>query len=485
MTAQSILATEEPGLFRAVLGWVARASRENFSGVVDVGVRSTASASTSPMNDTTGVSAGRGNHEVHDHAVRLAAGLRRDGRQGHRQAGLDRRGLRRDGRVHGQWNNELVESGEFVDARGLAAPVHTRRVQLQAARRSSPTGRTPRHRKYSPATPSSSARASTGPPRSPPVWRTARPGRVAPRVSTSTSGRSIDGPRRARTSEQRRDRPTTSRTCCAGWRRRSSARSCAATGISTPPRTPCRRRCSPAAAQWPADGVPDNPRAWLITVAARRLTDLLRSEQARRRREDDGRHLDAARASGWRRPPTGSTAGIRPTDDSLILLFLCCHPALSPASQIALTLRAVGGLTTAEIARAFLVPEATMTRRITRAKQRIKDSGVPFGMPPADERAERLAAVLHVLYLIFNEGYASTVRARPAPRRAVRRGDPADPAGAPAAARRRRGGRAAGADAAHRRAAARPHRTGRRRWSRWPSRTARRWNADQIARASR
>ena len=108
---------------------------------------------------------------------------------------------------------------------------------------------------------------------------------------------------------------------------------------------------------------------------------------------------------GWRPPPTGPPAA---SDDTLILLFLCCHPSLSPASQIALTLRAVGGLTTAEIARAFLVPEATMTRRISRAKQRIKDSGMPFGLPPAAERAERLGAVLHVLYLIFNEGYAST-----------------------------------------------------------------------------
>ena len=95
-------------------------------------------------------------------------------------------------------------------------------------------------------------------------------------------------------------------------------------------------------------------------------------------------------------------------DDTLILLFMCCHPALSPASQIALTLRAVGGLATAEIARAFLVPEPTMTRRITRAKQHIKASGMPFRMPAAPDRAERLAAVLHVLYLIFNEGYAST-----------------------------------------------------------------------------
>ena len=150
-----------------------------------------------------------------------------------------------------------------------------------------------------------------------------------------------------------------------------------------------------AAAQWPRDGVPDNPRGWLITVTSRRLTDLLRSEQARQRREEQ-----------WVAQPAGPS--VPEADDTLILLFMCCHPALSPASQIALTLRAVGGLTTAEIARAFLVPEATMTRRITRAKQTIKDSGVPFRMPAQAERAERLGAVLHVLYLIFNEGYAST-----------------------------------------------------------------------------
>ena len=159
-----------------------------------------------------------------------------------------------------------------------------------------------------------------------------------------------------------------------------------------------------AAVRWPADGVPDSPRGWLITAASRRLTDLLRAEQARRRREDTVARRMPRHAS----PESPADVPASESDDTLVLLFMCCHPSLSPASKIALTLRAVGGLTTAEIARAFLVPEATMTRRISRAKRRIKESGIPFGMPRGTERAERLDAVLHVLYLIFNEGYAST-----------------------------------------------------------------------------
>jgi RNA polymerase sigma factor (sigma-70 family) len=158
-----------------------------------------------------------------------------------------------------------------------------------------------------------------------------------------------------------------------------------------------------AALQWPRDGLPDHPRAWLIQVASRRLTDQVRSETARRRRESA-----AAREAGQAAPPPAPTAH----DDTLILLFLCCHPALTPSSAIALTLRAVGGLTTAEIANAFLVPEATMAQRISRAKQNIKASGVPFRLPAAGERAERLRSVLHVLYLIFNEGYTSSAGAR-------------------------------------------------------------------------
>jgi RNA polymerase sigma factor (sigma-70 family) len=159
-----------------------------------------------------------------------------------------------------------------------------------------------------------------------------------------------------------------------------------------------------AAVQWPDDGIPDNPRGWLITVASRRLTDLLRSEQARQRREDTVARWTLP--GDWLAPAADRSAA--DSDDTLILLFMCCHPALPVASQIALTLRAVGGLTTAEIARAFLVPEATMTRRISRAKQHISGSGMPFAMPPGAEQAARLGAVLHVLYLIFNEGYVTT-----------------------------------------------------------------------------
>jgi RNA polymerase sigma factor (sigma-70 family) len=157
-----------------------------------------------------------------------------------------------------------------------------------------------------------------------------------------------------------------------------------------------------AATQWPREGVPDNPRGWLISVAARRVTDRLRRDEARRRRE-------AVAAS---REPAEGPPSVPGRDDSLLLLFLCCHPALTPASAIPLTLRAVGGLTTAEIARAFLVPEATMAQRISRAKQRIKVSGAPFAMPTGNEFAKRLWSVLHVLYLIFTEGYAASTGAR-------------------------------------------------------------------------
>lgn len=159
-----------------------------------------------------------------------------------------------------------------------------------------------------------------------------------------------------------------------------------------------------ASQQWPSEGVPTNPRGWLVTVASRRLTDLLRSDSARRRREETMASLTPA-SEFVEAGPDGSVSF---SDDTLTLLFLCCHPALSPASQVALTLRAVGGLTTVQIARAFLVPDSTMGQRISRAKQAIKAAGSSFELPPAAERAERLAVVLHVLYLIFNEGYTTT-----------------------------------------------------------------------------
>jgi RNA polymerase sigma factor (sigma-70 family) len=160
-----------------------------------------------------------------------------------------------------------------------------------------------------------------------------------------------------------------------------------------------------AAVQWPTDGIPERPRGWLVTVASRRMTDQVRGESARRRREE----AVAAASPADERVAPGPDADLpAAADDTLTLLFLCCHPALSPPSQVALTLRAVGGLTTAQIARAFLVPEATLAQRISRAKQTIRAAGARFAMPPPAERAERLRVVLQVLYLIFNEGYAAS-----------------------------------------------------------------------------
>jgi RNA polymerase sigma factor (sigma-70 family) len=182
-----------------------------------------------------------------------------------------------------------------------------------------------------------------------------------------------------------------------------------------------------AAMHWPAEGLPDNPRGWLIQVALRRLTDQMRSEGARRKREDTVAaelQEEQAAASEPELIATGGLGAVEPDgDDTLLLLFMCCHPALTPASAIALTLRAVGGLTTAEIATAFLVPEATMAQRISRAKQTLKNAGknggktaagdgadlrASFEIPSVAERGQRLAAVLHVLYLMFNEGYTSS-----------------------------------------------------------------------------
>ncbi|GAA2718117.1 RNA polymerase sigma factor [Actinocorallia aurantiaca] len=160
-----------------------------------------------------------------------------------------------------------------------------------------------------------------------------------------------------------------------------------------------------AALQWPQEGVPDNPRGWLVAVASRRLVDQMRAERSRRDRED--RVMLATPQSELLGRPA-DTDPETDRDDSLALLFLCCHPALSTPSRIALTLRAVGGLTTAQIAAAFLVPEATMAQRISRAKQSVRAAGLSFRLPEESERAERLAEVLHVLYLVFNEGYTAS-----------------------------------------------------------------------------
>lgn len=158
-----------------------------------------------------------------------------------------------------------------------------------------------------------------------------------------------------------------------------------------------------AALQWPREGVPENPRGWLIQVAIRRMMDQVRSDAARKRREEAAANEMESVAI-----PAAELGANEERDDTLILLFMCCHPSLSPSSAIALTLRAIGGLTTAEIANAFFVPEATMAQRISRAKQSIKSSGVPFRLPSREKRSELLRTVMHVLYLIFNEGYTSS-----------------------------------------------------------------------------
>ncbi len=161
-----------------------------------------------------------------------------------------------------------------------------------------------------------------------------------------------------------------------------------------------------AALQWTADGVPDHPRAWLLTVAGRSLADQWRAESARRRRERTVAFDPAGRPAAA--DIRGAAGRVPDADDTLVLLFMCCHPALSSPSQLALTLRAVGGLTTSQVAAAFLVPEATMTRRISRAKQLIRDAGTPFELPPQSQWTQRLGVVLHVLYLIFNESHTTT-----------------------------------------------------------------------------
>jgi predicted RNA polymerase sigma factor len=159
-----------------------------------------------------------------------------------------------------------------------------------------------------------------------------------------------------------------------------------------------------ASLQWPRDGVPERPLGWLVQVASRRLIEQVRSEQARRQRESLVAHQHRDDLVGTAADAEVTADG----DDTLVLLFLCCHPVLSTASAVALSLRAVGGLSTEEVARAFLVPTATMAQRISRAKQALRKEQAPFRMPERSDWRMRLDAVLHVLYLVFSEGHTST-----------------------------------------------------------------------------
>ena len=290
------------------------------------------------------------------------------------------------GRRHLALDRELAESGELIGSEALAdpSPCQAGHERERAADDD--------HRR--------ALRRGQGAPRRVLPGRLRRPRNVR---STSRPGcptRSGDSPRCVRCSTPARG------TCDRSQRPRgpaaalgaaaSSASSCAAAATSRPPRTPSRRPSSRRRQQWPAEGVPANPTGWLVTAAYRRLVETWRSESARRRREV---------GYALREPPP---AEVPADDDSLPLLFLCCHPVLTPSSQVALTLRALGGLTTAEIARALLVPPATVAQRISRAKATIRQAGVTFH-PPADaETAQRLPSVLRVLYLIFNEGYTAS-----------------------------------------------------------------------------
>jgi RNA polymerase sigma factor (sigma-70 family) len=243
------------------------------------------------------------------------------------------------------FNQELLDSGELVETRGLSAPVHTRRVQL---REGVPV-------------------ATDG------------PYAEAEEVLAGYWVVECDSFDRATEIAARL-------TICPGPERIRAARTWMCGRSTSTSRDATQEALLAASMQWPQDGLPGNPRGWLITVASRRLTDLLRSEQARRQRED----MVARWALTERGAPRPDEPPAADTGDTLVLLLLCCHPSLSAASQIALTLRAVGGLSTAEIARALLGSEQTVTRRITRAKQAIKDSGVPFALPAPDELEGRL-----------------------------------------------------------------------------------------------
>ena len=340
---------------------------------------------------------------------------------------------------------ELVASGEFVDGQGLAWPDAAKLV------RSDGVSAAGRHRRPVRGVEGVPGRVLDGRRRGRGARdRDRRQGVRRPRARRRPDPAGDAGPRRdGGTRSCRVTRP--SRTCCASWRRRSSACSSAGPGTSRTREDALQDALLAATTQWPADGVPDNPRGWLVVVGQHKLVDRYRSEDARRRREELVGTMEAV-----------EQADASQADDSLLLLFGCCHPALSPASAIALTLRSVGGLTTAEIARAFLVPEPTMAQRLSRARRTLRELDGPFRMPSRGRvrRAapRRPARAVPDVQRGLRQHHGLDRR----PRRPGGRGPAPDPDPAREPARRPRGHRSARPDPAHRRPPPRPHRPARR-----------------------